>query len=133
MKTINLRFGCALCASLLFSWSPAADAGTISTPPGRVMAVDYGRNKTTSDAYDSAGNLLQSSTPSPGLRLGPVVNGQLSIAWPGAPSGFVLESTTAQGPGAVWLPVAAPLNPKDNRLFVKLFVGPTQILSRLHK
>ncbi len=136
MKITNTRFGRALCAALLLTWSSAADAGTIAytyDPAGRLVAADYGGGNSTSYAYDPAGNLLQTTAPSPGLVIGPIVNGQFSIAWPSVPGGFVLESTTALGPGAVWSPVTAPANAMGNRLFVTLSVGPTETFYRLHK
>ena len=126
----------ALCAAALSLWSPTSHAGTIAytyDPAGRLVAVDHGGGNSTSYAYDNAGNLLQSSTPSPGLVIGPIVNGQFSIAWPSAPGGFILESTSALGPGAVWSPVLASASPFGSRLFVTLSFGPTQIFYRLHK
>ncbi|MDQ6633020.1 MAG: RHS repeat protein [Verrucomicrobiota bacterium] len=102
-------------------------------PAGRVVSADYGSSKSASYAYDNAGNLLQSSTPSPGLVIGPIQNGQFSIAWPSTPGGFVLESTTALGPGAVWSPVVAPTNQMGDRFFVTLSVGSAQTFYRLHK
>jgi hypothetical protein len=36
-------------------------------------------------------------------------SGSLSLTWPVAGSGFVLESSSTLGPGADWAPVDAPL------------------------
>ena len=75
-------------------------------PAGRLVAVDYGANKTTSYAYDPAGNLLQTTAPSPGFAFSPVVNHQLTLAWPANPGGFTLEASATLGPAAPWTVVA---------------------------
>lgn len=100
---------------------------------GRIVAADYGAGKSISYAYDNAGNLLQSSTPSPGLVIGPIVNGQFSIAWPSAPGGFVLESTPPLGGVAIWSPVGVVPTQVVNRNVVTLSVTPTNKFFRLHK
>lgn len=113
-----------------------AQAGTINytyDASGRLVAVDHGAGKSVSYAYDNAGNLIQFSQPSPGLVLRPFVSGQFTIAWPAVPGGFVVESTAALGPGAVWSPVAAPANPMGNLLFMTLSVGPANTFFRLRK
>ena len=108
MNATNTLLG-ALCAALFSLWSPAADAGTISytyDPAGRLVAVDYGANITTSYAYDPAGNLLQTTAPSPGFAFSPIVNYQLTLAWPANPGGFTLEASATLGSAALWTPVA---------------------------
>jgi YD repeat-containing protein len=136
MKTMNALYGSAVClALLLISWA-AVDAGTISytyDPAGRLVAADYGGGKTTSYAYDSSGNLLQTSEPSPGLLMGQIVNGQLSITWPSAPGGFTLEFTTILGPAAVWQPVGAMISQTDNLSSVTVSAGPATTYYRLRK
>jgi YD repeat-containing protein len=127
---------CALFATVLLLWSPETHASTIAytyDPAGRLIAADYGNGKSTSYAYDNAGNLLQSSQPSPGLVIGPIVSGQFTLAWVSAPGGFVLESTTALGPGAVWSLVTAPTNQIGDRIVVTLPVQPSNTFYRLHK
>jgi YD repeat-containing protein len=127
---------CALLARVLLLWSPETHASTITytyDPAGRIVAADYGAGKSTSYAYDNAGNLLQSSQPSPGLIVGPIVNGQFSIAWPSAPGGFVLESTPSLGGVAIWSPVGVVPTQVVNRNVVTLSVTPTNKFFRLHK
>jgi YD repeat-containing protein len=126
----------ALFTGLLCLGHPAADASNITytyDAAGRIVAADYGAGKSTSYAYDNAGNLLQSSTPSPGLVIGPIVNGQFSIAWPSAPGGFVLESTPSLGGVAIWSPVGVVPTQVVNRNVVTLSVTPTNKFFRLHK
>jgi YD repeat-containing protein len=80
-------------------------ASTVSytyDPAGRLITADYGGGKSASYAYDNAGNLLQSSTPAPGLIIGPLVSGQFTLSWPATPGGFVLQSAGSIGPSAVW-------------------------------
>ena len=73
-------------------------------PAGRLVAADYGANITISYAYDNAGNLIQSSMPSPGLLVSRGANNQILIIWPASPGGFTLESTPSLAP-ANWQPV----------------------------
>lgn len=136
MKTINAHFGRAVCLALLLICRAAVDAGTISYTydlAGRLVGADYGGGKTTSYAYDSSGNLLLASEPSPGLLMGPIVNGQFNIAWPSAPGAFVLEYTTTLGPAAVWQPLGAAVSQTGNLSIVRLSAGSATTYYRLHK
>ena len=111
------RLPSVICAVLLAMWSPAADASTISytyDPAGRLVAADYGANKTTSYVYDNAGNLLQSARPAPGLIILGLTGTQLTLAWPAIPGGFVLQSATAIGSGAQWINVNATPSQSGN-------------------
>ena len=70
-------------------------------PAGRLVTADYGANRTASYAYDNAGNLLQTATPTPGLTI--KLSGNLLIlSWPISPAGFGLFSSSSLGAGAPW-------------------------------
>jgi YD repeat-containing protein len=113
-----------------------SDAGTINytyDPAGRLIGVDYGTNRTVSLAYDNAGNLLQSSQPSPGLQIGAVVGNQFTLAWPAAPAGFTLEASPTVGPGANWTNVNLTATLNGNLLTVTVPVSGVTQFYRLRK
>jgi len=102
-------------------------------PAGRIISADLGAGKSISYAYDSAGNLIQSSQPAPGLVVGAIVNSQVTISWPAAPGGFVLESSFALGAGALWTDAGITPVPNGNQLTVTIsLTGPTKFY-RLRK
>ena len=128
MNVFRIRLSSALCAVLLVMWGHVAGASTISytyDPAGRLVAADYGMNRTTSYAYDNAGNLLQSARPAPGFIILGLTGTQLTLAWPAIPGGFVLQSATAIGSGALWINVNAISTQSGNLKTVTLTVNGT--------
>jgi hypothetical protein len=104
MSWKRILTGWGLAATVMFS-SAAAGPLTISyayNVGGRLVGVDYGSNNVASYAYDMAGNLLQSSTPSPSLDAVTASASQITLIWPAFPGGFVLEKTAQLGAGAQW-------------------------------
>ena len=104
MNVFNLLL-CALLSTILLLWSPEIQASTITytyDAAGRIVAADYGRGKSTSYAYDNAGNLIISSQPTPGLLVSRPSASQIMLFWPAAPAGFVLYSSGSLATGAQW-------------------------------
>jgi YD repeat-containing protein len=118
----------ALFTGLLCLGHPGADASNITytyDAAGRIVAADYGSGKSTSYAYDNAGNLLQNSQPTPGITVVSFVGNQLTLAWPISPGGFVLQSASAANPGAVWSNVVVTNLQSGNLNSVTLTLGAT--------
>jgi YD repeat-containing protein len=69
---------------------------------GRLVGVDYGAGKTDNYAYDNAGNLVQRSAPASGIIAMPLPDSEISLSWPVATAGYLLQSATTLGPGAQW-------------------------------
>ena len=107
----------AVFALALFSAQAGVTAYTYD-PASRLVSADYGANRTISYAYDNAGNLIQSSQPSPGLVVGPVVGNQFTVSWPAAPGGFGLYKANAIGAGAQWSNVGVTPTQVGNFNFV---------------
>jgi YD repeat-containing protein len=96
--------GAHLAALLFLAW-PRAEASNIAysyDPAGRLVAADYGGGKSTSYAYDNAGNLLLWAQPAPAILVSRLAAGQINLFWPAAPSGFLLYSSRSLGVGASW-------------------------------
>jgi len=105
MKKSTIVYLAMLCATLISIGSADSIASTIVytyDPAGRIVAADYGAGKSTSYAYDNAGNLIVSSQPSPGLLVSRPSASQINLFWPAAPAGFVLYSSGYLGAGAQW-------------------------------
>ncbi|HZM04286.1 MAG TPA: RHS repeat domain-containing protein [Candidatus Saccharimonadales bacterium] len=101
----------------LLVWNGAAVASTITytyDPAGRIVAADYGSGKSTSYAYDNAGNLLQNSQPTPGITVVSLIGNQLTLSWPANPGGFVLQSASSINPVAQWNIVSVTNTPSGN-------------------
>jgi len=112
----------------LLVWNGAANASTIAytyDPAGRIVAADYGADKSTSYAYDNAGNLLQSSQPAPGITVVSLIGNQLTLSWPANPGGFVLQRANSINPGAQWNNVGVTNTPSGNFNSVTLTVNAT--------
>src|ERR1039457_4378275 len=102
-------------------------------PAGRIVAADYGGGKSTSYAYDNAGNLIVSSQPSPGLLVSRPSASQINLFWPVAPAGFVLYSSGSLGAGAQWnLSGAAQFQTGDLNVVTQA-VSPHNTFYRLQK
>lgn len=131
MKTTHLI------AVLLAALALAASAGVVSytyDPAGRLIFADYGAGKSISYAYDNAGNLVQLSQPAPGIVVGPIVGNQLTLSWPASPVGFVLETSSSVGTGAVWsINVGATPTANGDLVTVTLPVGGATQFYRLRK
>jgi YD repeat-containing protein len=126
-KNRNLLLS-ALCMMLLSIEGSDSGASTISytyDAAGRIVAADYGAGKSTSYAYDNAGNLLQNSQPTPGITVVSLVGNQLTLSWPISPGGFVLQSASAANPGAVWSNVGVTNMQSGNLNSVTLTLGAT--------
>jgi YD repeat-containing protein len=127
---------CALLAGVLLLWGSETRASTITytyDSAGRIVVADYGTGKSTSYAYDNAGNLLQSSQPTLGISVVSLVGNQLTLAWPISPGGFVLQSASAAGHGAVWNNVGATPTQSGNLNSVTLTLSGATTFYRLKK
>jgi YD repeat-containing protein len=100
---------------------------------GRLTAADHGGGRSISYAYDAAGNLVQSSQGAPGLVFDLATPGQLTLSWPAAPSGFVLESSPAIGLAAVWTAVGTTPVQSGNQLSVIVPISGGAKFYRLRK
>ena len=102
-------------------------------PAGRIVAADYGGGKSTSYAYDNAGNLIVSSQPSPGLLVSRPSASQIALFWPAAPSGFNLYYSGSLGAGAQWnISGAAQFQTGDLNVVTQA-LGPYNTFYRLQK
>jgi len=120
--------------SSLFFWSPAANASTITytyDPAGRIVAASYGAGKSTSYAYDNAGNLLLSSQPAPGLLISRASANQIKLFWPAVPGGFVLYYSGNLGAGAQWNISGAISTPAGDLNVVTQALSPFNTFYRL--
>lgn len=127
-RLVGVVFLWALAASLLASQqSHSYDLA------GRLVASDYGGGKSTSYAYDNAGNLLQASQPSPGLQIGTVAGNQFTLSWSAAPGGFTLEASPTVGAGSTWTNANLTATLNGNRLTVTVPVGSGTKFYRLRK
>jgi len=102
-------------------------------PAGRLVSAVYGTNRSTSYAYDNAGNLLQSAAPSPAIIIGPIMGGQLTLSWPASPGGFTLQSATTISPGANWADTGLTPTQAGDLLVVIVPLGPGTTFYRLRK
>jgi YD repeat-containing protein len=125
-----------LLTSGLLVWNGVVVASTMTytyDAAGRIAAADYGSGKSTSYAYDNAGNLLQSSQPTPGITIVSLIGNQLTLSWPITPGGFVLQSARSVGPGAVWNNLGVTNTPSGNLNSVTLTLSGTTTFYRLKK
>jgi YD repeat-containing protein len=125
----------ALFTALLCLGHPAADASNIAyiyDAAGRLITTDYGTNRTTSFAYDNAGNLLQSATPAPGLTVR-VSGNQLTLSWSASPGGFVLQNASSIDSGALWTNVGITNAQSGNFNSATLNLGGATTFYRLKK
>ena len=102
-------------------------------PAGRIVAADYGGGKSTSYAYDNAGNLILSSQPSPALLVSRPSASQINLFWPVAPGGFVLYSSGSLGAGAQWNISGAIQFQTGDLNVVTQALGPFNTFYRLQK
>ncbi|MBI3415999.1 MAG: RHS repeat protein [Verrucomicrobia bacterium] len=102
-------------------------------PAGRLVSADYGAGKSASYAYDNAGNLLQSSQPAPGLLIGALAGNQVTLSWPAASAGFVLQTSPSLGSGAQWIDVSVTPAAEGNLSVVTINVGSETQFYRLRK
>ena len=126
----------AVCMMLLSIAGSDSGASTIAytyDAAGRIVAADYGTGKSTSYAYDNAGNLIVSSQPSPGLLVSRPSASQISLFWPFAPGGFMLYSSGSLGTGAQWNLSGAAQFQTGNLNVVTQALGPANRFYRLQK
>jgi YD repeat-containing protein len=137
MKTKQQLVGSLLAALLLVGpvIRLASGGGVTFTydSAGRLLLANFGAGHSASYAYDNAGNLLLSSAPAPGIIIGPLVAGQLTLSWPALPSGFVLQKSATLGPTASWSTVTARTNQVGNLITVIIAVGPESDFYRLQQ
>ena len=117
MNRSKMSCASALFALVFFMLGTGMKASNITyayDDDGRLIGADYGANRTTSYAYDNAGNLLLRSSPAPGLLPGAVVNGQCTFCWPAFPAGYILQSSPTIGPSAAWADVQGKATPAGN-------------------
>lgn len=115
--------GCIAAAGLAGPVLRASNINYTYDSASRLVGVDYGTNRTASYAYDKAGNLLQTSQPSPGLQIGAIIGNQFTLLWPATPGGFVLQSAASLDPGAIWTNEAAPTLTNGLNLVMVTFSG----------
>jgi YD repeat-containing protein len=82
---------------------------------GRLTAANYAATTNFIYAYDPAGNLVLASAPVPALIVGPVVDGQMTLYWPVAPAGFILQRATTLASTNAW--TDAPVTPLEDGAF----------------
>jgi YD repeat-containing protein len=136
MKSSKNFTTCALLTALLCLGHPGADASNITytyDAAGRIVAADYGAGKSTSYAYDNAGNLILSSQPAPGLVVSRPSANQINLFWPVAPGGFMLYSSGSLGAGAQWNISGAIQFQTGDLNVVTQALGPFNTFYRLQK
>jgi YD repeat-containing protein len=136
MKSSKNFTTCALLTALLCLGHPGADASNITytyDAAGRIVAADYGAGKSTSYAYDNAGNLILSSQPAPGLLVSRPSANQINLFWPVAPGGFMLYSSGSLGAGAQWNISGAIQFQTGDLNVVTQALGPFNTFYRLQK
>ena len=136
MKSSKNFTTCALLTALLCLGHPGADASNITytyDAAGRIVAADYGAGKSTSYAYDNAGNLILSSQPAPGLVVSRPSANQINLFWTVAPGGFMLYSSGSLGAGAQWNISGAIQFQTGDLNVVTQALGPFNTFYRLQK
>ena len=135
MKTkpqiIGLLLGLALLAGPTTRLASGGSVNYSYDSAGRLILADYGSHHTTSYVYDPSGNLLLASAPAPAIVVGSLAGGQLTLSWPAQPSGFVLQTASALGPGTSWSTVPTTPTQTGNLLTVNITVGSTTAFYRL--
>ena len=136
MNATKLRLLRPVCGAVLLPWSQETHASTIAytyDAAGRIVAADYGAGKSTSYAYDNAGNLIVYSQPSPGLLVSRPSANQINLFWPAAPAGFMLYSSGTLGAGAQWnISGAIPFQLGDFNVVTQA-LGPANMFYRMQK
>lgn len=124
----------AACLSAFFVVTAPLRGGVINytyDAAGRLIGVDYGTNRTTSFAYDNAGNLLQSASPAPSLATFRSGN-QIVLVWPLFPAGFSLQTSPSLGLPS-WSPAGGSASVVVNQFVLTLTAPATTTFYRLVK
>lgn len=135
MKPPQIPFWSLAATAFLLGNSETRASSVVYThdPAGRLVAVDYGGGKSTSYAYDNAGNLLVSSQPAPGLLVTRPAANQINLFWPAAPGGFGLYFAGNIGAGAQWNLSGASQFQIGDLNVVTQTLGPSNTFYRLQK